>query len=108
VKALTKKEIHMAKNIKPLGDRLLVKRLEAETKTAGGILIPDNAKEKPAEGKVVAVGSGKVLEDGKVVKLTVKAGDTILFGKWSGTEVKLDGVEHILIKEDEVLAVLEK
>ncbi len=98
----------MAKNIKPLGDRLLVKRLEAETKTAGGILIPDNAKEKPAEGKVVAVGSGKVLEDGKVVKLTVKAGDTILFGKWSGTEVKLDGVEHILIKEDEVLAVLEK
>jgi chaperonin GroES len=98
----------MAKTIRPLGDRLLVKRLEAETKTAGGILIPDNAKEKPAEGTVIAVGNGKVLEDGKVAKMAVKAGDTILFGKWSGTEVKLDGVEHILIKEDEVLAVLEK
>lgn len=98
----------MAKSIRPLGDRLLVKRLEAETKTAGGILIPDNAKEKPAEGQVIAVGSGKVLEDGKVAKMNVKAGDTVLFGKWSGTEVKLDGVEHILIKEDEVLAVIEK
>lgn len=98
----------MAKKIRPLGDRLLVKRLDAEAKTAGGILIPDNAKEKPAEGKVIAAGSGKILEDGARVKLNVKEGDTILFGKWSGTEVKIDGVEHILIKEEEVLAVLEK
>lgn len=98
----------MAKSIRPLGDRILIKRIEAEQKTAGGILIPDNAKEKPAEGKVIAVGNGKTLEDGKVAPLTVKAGDTVLFGKWSGTEVKLDGEEHILLKEDEVLAILDK
>ncbi len=98
----------MAKSIRPLGDRILIKRIEAENKTSGGILIPDNAKEKPAEGAVIAVGNGKTLDDGKVAKLTVKAGDTVLFGKWSGTEVKLEGVEHVLLKEDEILAILEK
>ena len=97
----------MAKTIRPLNDRILVLRIEAEQKTAGGILIPDNAKEKPAEARVVAVGSGKVFENGKKKALEVKEGDRILFGKWSGSEVKLDGVEHLLLKEDEVLAVLE-
>ena len=97
----------MAKSIRPLNDRILVKRIEAEQKTAGGILIPDNAKEKPAEGQVVAVGSGKVLESGKRKAPEVKEGDRILFGKWSGSEVKLDGIEHLLLKEEEVLAVLE-
>lgn len=98
----------MAKSIRPLGDRILIKRIEAEQKTAGGILIPDNAKEKPAEGTVIAVGSGKTLDDGKVAKMTVKEGDIVLFGKWSGMEVKLDGEERILLKEDEVMAILDK
>ncbi|MEY3901594.1 MAG: hypothetical protein RL189_900 [Pseudomonadota bacterium] len=97
----------MAKSIRPLNDRILVQRLEAEQKTAGGILIPDNAKEKPAEGRVIAVGNGKTLENGTRRPLEVKVGDRILFGKWSGTEVKIDGTEHLLVKEDEVLAVLE-
>lgn len=97
----------MAKSIRPLNDRILVQRLEAEQKTAGGILIPDNAKEKPAEGRVIAVGNGKTLENGTRRALEVKVGDRILFGKWSGTEVKIDGAEHLLVKEDEVLAVLE-
>jgi chaperonin GroES len=97
----------MAKSIRPLNDRILVQRIEAEQKTAGGILIPDNAKEKPAEGKVVAVGSGKILEDGTRRPLEVKVGDRVLFGKWSGTEVKIDGVEQLLVKEDEVLAIME-
>lgn len=97
----------MAKSIRPLNDRILVQRLEAEQKTAGGILIPDNAKEKPAEGRVIAVGNGKSLEDGTRRPLEVKVGDRILFGKWSGTEVKIDGNEHLLVKEEEVLAVLE-
>ena len=91
--------------IRPLQDRIVVKRLEGENKTKGGIIIPDTAKEKPIEGKVVAVGNGKVLKDGKVRKLEVKVGDTILFGKYSGTEIKLDGEEHLLIREDDVLAV---
>jgi chaperonin GroES len=91
--------------IRPLQDRIVVKRLEGETQTKGGIIIPDTAKEKPIEGKVVAVGNGKVLKDGKVRALEVKVGDTVLFGKYSGTEVKLDGVEHVLIREDDVLAV---
>jgi chaperonin GroES len=91
--------------LRPLQDRIVVKRLEGETQTKGGIIIPDTAKEKPIEGKVVAVGNGKVLKDGKVRPLEVKVGDTILFGKYSGTEVKLDGVEHVLIREDDVLAV---
>ena len=91
--------------IRPLQDRIVVKRLEAENKTKGGLIIPDTAKEKPIEGKVVAVGNGKVLKDGKVRALDVKVGDTVLFGKYTGTEIKLDGEEHVLIREDDVLAV---
>jgi chaperonin GroES len=91
--------------IRPLQDRIVVKRLEGESKTKGGIIIPDAAKEKPIEGKVVAVGNGKVLKNGKVRPLDVKVGDVVLFGKYSGTEVKLDGEEHVLIREDDVLAV---
>ena len=98
----------MAKTIKPLNDRVLVKRIEAEQKTAGGILIPDTAKEKPIEGKVVAVGSGKVLENGSQRALEVKVGDTVLFGKWSGSEIKLNNEEHLLVKEEEILAIIEK
>ena len=94
--------------IRPLQDRILVKRLEEEETSKGGIIIPDSAKEKPAEGKVVAVGKGKVLEDGKVQPLDVKAGDTVLFGKYSGTEVKIEGEEHLIIREDDVLGVIEK
>jgi len=92
--------------IRPLADRLVVKRLEQEQKTKGGIIIPDTAKEKPVEGVVVAVGNGKVLKNGKVRPVAVKEGDRILFGKYSGTEVKLDGVEHVILGEDDVLAVL--
>lgn len=98
----------MTKSFRPLNDRVLIQRIEAEEKTAGGILIPDSAKEKPVEGKVVAVGNGKILDNGQTRKLEVKAGDHILFGKWSGNEVKIDGVEHLLIKEDEILAIIEK
>jgi chaperonin GroES len=92
--------------IRPLADRVVVKRLAQEEKTKGGIIIPDSAKEKPIEGEVVAVGSGKVLKNGKVRPLDVKPGDRILLGKYAGTEVKLDGVEHVILNEDEVLAVL--
>ena len=93
--------------VRPLQDRLLVTRVaEAET-TKGGIIIPDSAKERPLEGKVIAVGAGKRLEDGTLVKLDVKAGDRILFGKYAGTEIKVDGVDHIIIREDEVLGVVE-
>ncbi len=92
--------------IRPLADRVVVKRLEGETKTKGGIIIPDTAKEKPVEGQVVAVGSGKVMKGGKVRAPELKVGDRILFGKYSGTEVKLDGVEHVILTEDDVLAVL--
>ncbi len=94
-------------NFRPLHDRVLIKRVEAEEKTKGGIIIPDSAKEKPVEGKVVAVGNGKILEDGKVRALEVKAGDRILFGKYSGTEIKIDGEEHIILREDEVLGILD-
>jgi chaperonin GroES len=97
----------MAKSIRPLNDRILVQRVEAEQKTAGGILLPDNAKEKPSEGRVIAVGNGKILENGSRRPLEVKVGDRILFGKWSGTEVKIDGNEHLLVKEEEVLAIME-
>jgi chaperonin GroES len=93
---------------RPLADRIVVKRLKEEEKSKGGIIIPDTAKEKPVEGTIIAVGSGKVLKDGKVRPLDVKAGDKILFGKYSGTEVKIDGEEHVLLREDDVLAVLEK
>ena len=99
----------MAKSkFRPLHDRVVVKRIDAEEKTKGGIIIPDSAKEKPVEGEVVAVGNGKVLEDGKVRPLDVKPGDRILFGKYAGTEVKIAGVEHLIIREDEVLGVIEQ
>jgi len=94
-------------NLRPLHDRVLVKRLDSEAKTAGGIIIPDTAKEKPMEGKVVAVGTGARDETGKVQKLDVKKGDKILFGKWSGTEVKVDGQELLIMKESDILAVIE-
>ncbi len=93
--------------IKPLQDRLVVKRIEEEEKTKGGIIIPDSAKEKPQEGKVVAVGDGKTLESGKKSPLTVKPGDKILFGKYSGTEIKIDGEEHLIMREDDVLGIVE-
>ncbi len=93
--------------IKPLQDRILVKRIQEEEKTKGGIIIPDAAKEKPQEGLVVAVGDGKVLESGQKAPLTVKAGDKILFGKYSGTEIKVDGEEHLILREDDVLAIVE-
>jgi chaperonin GroES len=91
---------------KPLHDRVLVERVEAEEKTAGGIIIPDNAKEKPQQGKVIAIGTGAVNDNGQVTPLAVKAGDTILFGKWSGTEIKLDGKDYIIMKESDILGIL--
>ena len=93
--------------IRPLHDRVLIKRVEEEQKTKGGIIIPDTAKEKPAEGKVVAVGTGRVQEDGKIRALDVKKGDRVLFGKYSGTEVKVDGDELIIMREDDILCVIE-
>ena len=95
----------MTTKIRPLQDRIIVKRVQEEEKTKGGIIIPDTAKEKPIEGKVIAVGNGKVQEDGKVRPLDVKAGDRILFSKYAGTEIKIDGEEHVLIREDDVLAI---
>jgi len=92
--------------VKPLHDRLVVKRLEEEEKTKGGIIIPDAAKEKPQEGRVIAVGDGKVLENGQKSPLAVKAGDKILFGKYSGMEIKIDGEEHLILREDDVLAIV--
>ncbi len=96
----------MATKIRPLQDRVLLKRVQEEQKTKGGIIIPDTAKEKPIEGEVVAVGSGKVLDDGSVRKLSVKEGDRVLFGKYSGTEIKLDGEEHLIVREDDILGVV--
>jgi len=93
--------------LKPLQDRILVQRIEEEKTTKGGIIIPDTAKEKPAEGKVVAVGSGKVGEDGKRVALEIKKGDRILFGKYSGTEVKISGEDYLILREDDVLGIIE-
>ena len=93
-------------NFRPLHDRVLVRRIEAEEKTAGGIIIPDTAKEKPQEGEVVAAGTGAKTEDGKIVPLDVKAGDKILFGKWSGTEVKIDGEDLIIMKESDILGIV--
>ncbi len=93
--------------IRPLNDRLLVKRLQEEEKTAGGIIIPDSAKEKPAEGKVVAVGPGKLNDSGERVALQVKAGDVVLFSKYGGTDVKLDGEDYLIMREDDVLGVVE-
>lgn len=92
-------------NIRPLQDRLVVKRVESEGTTKGGIIIPDTAKEKPIEGEVVAVGNGKTLKDGSVREMQVKVGDTVLFGKYSGTEIKLEGQNHLILREDDILAV---
>ena len=97
----------MATNIRPLHDRVIVKRLESERTSPGGIVIPDSAAEKPVEGKVVAVGKGKILEDGQVRPLDVKIGDKILFGKYSGTEVKVDGEDLVVMREEDVMAVIE-
>ncbi len=94
-------------NLKPLSDRVLVKRLSSEEKTAGGLYIPDTAKEKPTKGEVVAVGPGKVADDGKRIAPTVKAGDMVLFNKYAGTQVELDGVEHLVMREDDILAIIE-
>jgi chaperonin GroES len=94
-------------NLRPRHDRIIVKRLEEEGKTAGGIFIPETAKEKPMRGEVVAVGKGKVTEDGKVLPLDVKKGDNVLFGKYAGTEVKIDGDEYLIMREDDILGVVE-
>lgn len=94
-------------NLKPLQDRILVKRMEEETTTKGGIIIPDTAKEKPAEGKVVSVGNGKIGDDGKRIPLEVKKGDRILFGKYSGTEVKIESEEYLIMSESDVLGIIE-
>jgi chaperonin GroES len=99
---------NMATKIRPLQDRVIVKRVKEEEKTKGGIIIPDTAKEKPIEGEVIAVGNGKFLEDGKVRKPEVKVGDRVLFGKYSGTEVKLDGEEHLILREEDIVGVIEK
>ena len=94
-------------NVRPLADRILVTRVAEAEKTRGGIIIPDSAKERPLEGKVIAVGSGKRLEDGTIVKLDVNVGDRLLFGKYAGTEIKVDGIEQIILREDEVLGIIE-
>ena len=94
--------------IRPLQDRVIVKRVEEEEKSKGGIIIPDNAKEKPQEGKVVAVGKGKFGDDGKITPLDVKVNDRILFGKYSGTEINFDGEEHLIMREEDILGVIEK
>ena len=94
-------------NLRPLHDRVLVEPLEAEEKTAGGIIIPDTAKEKPMEGKIVAVGTGARSEDGKITPLDVQAGDRILYGKWSGTEVKIDGQDLLIMKESDIMGIIE-
>lgn len=93
---------------RPLSDRVLVKRIDREEKSSGGIIIPDTAKEKPQEAEVIAVGSGKVLESGETLPMHLKAGDRVLFGKYSGTEIKLDGEEHLILREDEVLGIIEQ
>jgi len=96
----------MALNIRPLQDRIMVKQLEEEDKSAGGIIIPDTAKEKPHQGKVMAVGNGKVMENGKIRKLDVKAGDRVLFEKFAGTTVRIDGEDYMIMREEEILAVV--
>lgn len=95
-------------NIRPLQDRVIVKRIEEEEKTAGGIIIPDTAKEKPQEGEVVAVGKGKAGDDGRITPLDVKVSDRVLFGKYAGTEITLDGEEHIIMREDDILGIVEQ
>jgi chaperonin GroES len=95
-------------NLRPLQDRIIVKRVEEEAKTAGGIFIPETAKEKPQQGEIVAVGNGKKTEDGKVIPVDLKAGDRVLFGKYAGTEIKLEGQEYLIMREDDILGVVEK
>ena len=95
-------------NIRPLNDRILVLRIEEEEKTSGGIIIPDTAKEKPQEGKIIAVGPGKMDEKGKRVPLDIKKNDRVLFGKYAGTEIKIDGVEHLIMREDAILGIVEQ
>ena len=94
-------------NLRPLQDRIIVKRVEEESKTAGGLFIPETAKEKPQRGQIVAAGNGKKTEDGKVLPLDVKVGDTVLFGKYAGTEIKVDGDDYLMMREDDILAVVE-
>ena len=95
-------------NIRPLQDRIIDERIEEETKTAGGLIIPDTAKEKPQQGKIIAVGNGKKTEDGKVIPLDVKVGDKVLFGKYAGTEIKVEGKEYMMMREDDILGVVEQ
>jgi chaperonin GroES len=102
------KKGELTMKIRPLHDRIIVERLEEESKTAGGLIIPDTAKEKPQKGKIIAAGKGKVTEDGKILTLDVKVGDLILFGKYSGSEIKVDGKEYLMMREDDVLGVIEK
>jgi chaperonin GroES len=94
-------------NLRPLQDRIIVKRLEEENKTSGGIYIPDTAKEKPQKGEIIAVGKGKVTEDGKVLPIDVKVGDKVLFGKYAGTEIKIEGADFLIMREDDILGVIE-
>ncbi len=94
-------------NVRPLRDRVVVKRLEEQEQKVGGIIIPDTAKEKPQQGRVVAVGNGRVSDEGKVIPLDVKVGDTILFGKYSGTEIKIEGTEYLIVREEEILGIIE-
>ena len=94
-------------NLRPLQDRIIVKRLEEESMTAGGLYIPDTAKEKPQKGEIVAVGKGKITEDGKVIPVDLKVGDTVLFGKYAGTEIKIDSVDYLIMREDDILGVVE-
>ncbi len=105
--AATTAQAKTAKNIRPTDDRVLIKALEAEEKTTGGILLPDTAKEKPQQGKVVAVGPGKLLDSGERAPMTVKVGNTVIYGKYAGTEIKLEGEEHTIMRESEILGILE-
>jgi len=97
----------MKTKVRPLHDRVIVKRLEEQEKTKGGIIIPDTAKEKPSEGKIIAVGAGKVMENGKRMPLQVKEGDRILFGKYAGTDIRIEGEEHLIMREDDIIAIFE-
>ena len=103
----TKRKENAGMKLRPMQDRIIVKRLEEETMTAGGIFIPETAKEKPQKGEIVAVGNGKKTDDGKVIPLDVKAGDKVLFGKYAGTEVKIEGEEYLIMREDDILGVME-
>lgn len=94
--------------VKPLRENILIKRVEEENKTAGGIILPDTAKEKPSEGVVIAIGEGRVTPDGKVLPMSIKVGDTVLFSKWTGTEIKVDGEPHLIVKEGDILAIIER